>query len=291
MTRTLSMKLRAALVAGALAATAAACGGGDEPKNKTETKKPKSSYQLPSSIDDKAADMTSRAPLPARTELPRVAAPAPVKSEPQPETYAEHIAFGKRAATGGDLERAVEILEQAAAMRPKAASPRIELARAFLDAGKSGEARGHAESAVELAPESSYAWNTLGRVELMENDKEAAVTSFQRAAEESEDNSYAWNNLGLTLLELERYAEAAEALERATSGASPTAYMWNNLGMAYEHLDQLDLARAAYRQAAGAGSGKADANLERLEGVVSLKSSDLPAVEVDLEEPADFESE
>lgn len=288
MTTILSKKLYATLLAGALAA--AACGG-DEPKNqpKAELEQPAPGYELPSAIADDDRDMTSRTPEPAKVDLPAAAEPA--RSEPVPETYAEHLALGKQAAEGGDVDRAVEILEKAAEMRPKAASPRIELARAYLDAGKAAEARGHAESAVELAPDSSYAWNTLGRVELMEGDHEAAATSFQRAVEENEDNSYAWNNLGLTLMTLDRWPEAAEALERATSGASPTSYMWNNLGMAYEHVDELDLARAAYRQAADAGSGKASASLERLEGVVSLETSDLPEPTVDLEPelgPADL---
>jgi Flp pilus assembly protein TadD len=50
--------------------------------------------------------------------------------------------------------------------------------------------------------------------------------------------------------------------------------MWNNLGMAYEHLDRIREARAAYRQAAAAGSSKGEANLHRLEGVRSLRHDD-----------------
>src|SRR5690606_35029064 len=118
------------------------------------------------------------------------------------------------------------------------------------------------------------AWNTLGRVELAEHDHEAAIVSFERAVLENEDNSYAWNNLGFLYIETGDHEAAAEALEQATSGAAPTSYMWNTLGMAYEPLDKIVEARAAYRQAADAGSAKAQANVERLEGVVSLVPGD-----------------
>jgi tetratricopeptide (TPR) repeat protein len=72
-------------------------------------------------------------------------------------------------------------------------------------------------------------------------------------------------------MEQNRFEEAATALENATSGTSPAAYMWNNLGMAYEHLDRIREARAAYRQAATAGSARGQANVQRLEGVTSLR--------------------
>jgi predicted Zn-dependent protease len=114
---------------------------------------------------------------------------------------------------------------------------------------------------------------------MAELDFAAAATSFQRAVEEEPDNSFAWNNLGYAFIEQKNFEEAAAALEHATSGTSPTGYMWNNLGMAYEHLDRIREARAAYRQAAEAGSTKGEANLERLEGVTSLRPSEAAEVE------------
>jgi Flp pilus assembly protein TadD len=139
-----------------------------------------------------------------------------------------------------------------------------------LAQGNTEGAREHVEVAIDIDGASSLAWNTLGRVELAEHDNQAAIVSFERAAEENEDNSYAWNNLGFAQMEEGNFEDAVTALEAATSGGSPTGYMWNNLGMAYEHLDRISLARASYRQAADLGSGRAQDNFDRLEGVVSL---------------------
>jgi Flp pilus assembly protein TadD len=162
-------------------------------------------------------------------------------------------------------------LDRLALEARKSPAGRVALARALVEAGKLREARKHVEDALDQVPESSPAWNLLGRIELGARDLDAAVVAFQRAAEEDPDNSYAWNNLGYALIEQENYDEAAAALENATSGARPQPYFWNNLGMAYEHLDRIREARAAYRQAAAAGSAKGKANVERLEGVRSLQ--------------------
>jgi len=272
-----------ALVAGAVFVLTAACGGKEEAKQDraTRAKKPdqiqsaSTERPLRSAIDDKAEKhMTSvspsSGPAMAVSSQPEK---ADVQATPEKKSYRELIREGKQLSADGKHDEAMAALERAAEMKPKAAQPRIEIARALIAAGKSAAARAHAEAAVEIAPTSSYAWNTLGRVEMAEGDMEAAVASFERATDESSDNSYAWNNLGYALLQLERFEEAANALEMATSGAKPTAYMWNNLGMAYEHLDRIVEARAAYRQASEAGSPKGTASLTRLEGVTSLKEA------------------
>jgi Flp pilus assembly protein TadD len=167
-----------------------------------------------------------------------------------------------------------EVLDQLtfeAERKPSDVRLRVRLARALLDAGKIREARTHAERAVEVDEKSSGAWYVLGRVEMAETDFAAAASSFQHAVDQDPENSHAWNNLGFALMEQSRFEEAATALENATSGTSPAAYMWNNLGMAYEHLDRIREARAAYRQAATAGSPRGQANVQRLEGVTSLR--------------------
>ncbi len=253
--------LRAA-TAGVLCLTAAACSSKSEPKQQPAH----AERTLPSIVNDKP--MTSV--VPAAKPATDVAAPAPDPQPAPPRTFREMVKDGKAMSARGDHAGAIELLGQAVADEPGSATARIELARAHLAAGDSSSARASAEKAVALAPESSQAWNTLGRVELGQGDRDAAITSFARAADENENNTYAWNNLGLVYLLETRWEEAADALEHATGGDHPTAYMWNNLAIAYEHLDKLGEARAAYRQASELGSDKADASLERLEGVITI---------------------
>jgi len=251
----------------------------------SDQKKPErtsSKAPIPSIVDDKPAMTNISAPA---IPVPEVAIAAAVDTQPVaaeavlPEAFAELVAMGK---SSDDVELAMRALAAAREQRPRSVIPDIESARVMLRAGRLSEARGFAESAIEMDSKSSYAWNTMGRLELMEDNLDAAVASFERAAEENEDNSFAWNNLGLTLMRLERVPEAVSALERATSGGKPTEYMWNNLGMAYELANRPELAVSAYRQGVSLGSARAEANLERLSkdepaafaGAVEIGSSD-----------------
>ena len=210
---------------------------------------------------------------------PAVAEPSPmvdpdiateVVSVPEPQKFSEWMGRARMRFQSQDLEGALADYRVAVTERPASQHAQIQLARTLLAMGQGGEAREHAEAAIELDGTSSLAWNTMGRVELAEGENEAAIASFERSTEEDADNSYAWNNLGFVLIEEEQYEDAVAALEEATTGGAPRAYMWNNLGMAYEHLDQIELARAAYRQAGNGGSAKALANFQRLDGVISL---------------------
>jgi Flp pilus assembly protein TadD len=207
------------------------------------------------------------ATTPELTSVKPVATPAPA---PTPEAEVQPVVDKSK-------DELLDQLTFDAERKPGDVRLRIRLARALLDAGKVREARTAAERAVEVDEKSPGAWHVLGRVEMAERDFAAASTSFQRAVQEDPENSHAWNNLGYTLMEQSKFEEAAAALENATSGTSPAPYMWNNLGMAYEHLDRIREARAAYRQAASAGSARGQANLERLEGVTSLRPG-APAV-------------
>ncbi len=265
---------------------AAAC---SEQKSEEQSRSPMAEPKLPSIVDDKPS-LANVGTAPALHLLPQIdvdttsaqepAAAAPVQS-PMPEDYAGLLKFAKGLGVD-DHGRALEALKRARALNSKSTAPDVESARVLLAAGNAKAARPFAEAALDLDPSSSYAWNTMGRVELGELELEAALASFERAAEENEDNSYAWNNLGLTLMRLERFPEAATALERATSAGRPSAFMFNNLGMTYEHLARFDLAAAAYRQADDLGSAKAVANLNRLED----DGVDLSGPVADVDEPA-----
>jgi Flp pilus assembly protein TadD len=236
----------------------AACGDG-APQGAVDRESGRS--KLPPSPASRGGELASV--VPSGKAAPAVEAP-PVDQAPVPPSARE-----RRPAE----EETLDSLALAAERRPEDVAARVKFARALLEAGRRGEARRNAELAVDQDDGSSAAWNLLGRIELADRDYEAAVTAFEQAGEASPDNSFAWNNLGYALIELGRFDEAVGALEKATGGTRPTGYMWNNLGMAYEQLDRIREARAAYRLAAEAGSDKGQVNLDRLEGVVSLKRS------------------
>jgi tetratricopeptide (TPR) repeat protein len=204
---------------------------------------------------------TRPAPAPAaRTPLPVPRDPLPpVVQDPAPSKVELPVV-----ATEPEVD-AIAALEAELEKAPDDAKLHTELARLHIAANHVRKARKHAERATELAPKSSGAWNTLGRVELLDKDYEEAIASFQMAIETNDQNSYAWNNLGLALSLDKQWDEAVEALETAVELDKVEPYMWNNLGMAYEHVDRLEDARDAYRDGAKAGSEAAKENLERLD--------------------------
>lgn len=262
----LSTTLSASLTAMAL--SFAACGD-DAPR---KTSKP----AITAPAKPRPAPIAEPAPVPEPVAVAPVATPEPEPApapEP-PKTFGEAMDRGKQLRADGAYEEALAMFEIARGMKPGSAIPHVELARVYIELKDAAKAREHAEEAVDIWPSGSSAWNTLGRVELLEGDLDAAVASFERAVEENEDNSFAWNNLGYTLLRQERYEEAGEALERAVSGTTVMPYMWNNLGMAYEHQDRIVEARAAYGKARDGGSTIAAKHFDRLEGVTSVAQTD-----------------
>jgi tetratricopeptide (TPR) repeat protein len=194
---------------------------------------------------------------------------APVKKPDPivvPDSYAERVKLARKLADSGKLDDAEDVYEKAIEADRKQATPHIEIARLRLKQGDAIGARKHAEQGVKLAPESSYAWNTMGRVELMDADAEAAIDAFVKATDLDENNIYAWNNLGLALTQVGRFDEAATAIEHATDSDKAEPYMWHNLGLAYEHGDRLEEARVAYKMGAKKGSDGCKQELARLDG-------------------------
>lgn len=230
-----------------------------------------------STLSTKAPPVTLDPPKVESPSAPPAVAPAveprPEVAEPVieiPGTYPEAIAVGKQLAAKGDRSRAQEMFEAAAKLDKRQAEPHIELARLAIAADERAAAVRAAARAVKLAPESSLAFNTLGRAELLRHRYDDAIEAFRQATELNADNVYAWNNLGYTYLLLKQYQDAADALAEATGRKGATAYMWNNLGTAYEQLDQLDDARDAFEQGGELGSVAARASRKRLEGVDTI---------------------
>ncbi len=244
-----------------------ACGGDSEPVQPV--------------AHHESSPVAARSPAPAPVAIvePAPVAPAvvpapvvaakPVARE-LPATYAEALAQGKALAQQGDGVGARELFLAAAKLDRKAAAPHIELARLAISSGERSAAMTAATKAVKLAPDSSQAWNTLGRAQLARFSYDDAVIAFGKATELDATNAWAWNNLGFAQLEQQHYAEAADALAHATSLPAATGFMWNNLGTADEQLGQLDEARAAFASGGKLGSGPALASAKRLVGVTAV---------------------
>jgi tetratricopeptide (TPR) repeat protein len=258
-----SSLIRRVLFAVAVAASAAACGD-----------KPTTPELAPEPIPHRAV------PGPAPVTQPSVVTKSEAAPMPVPTDYAEAMALGASAVKARDVVLARAMFDAASRLDDTRAEPQLELARLFLSTGEKKLALTSAKKATRLAPESSAAWNTLGRAQLARFAYDDAITAFEKAVDKNPKNAYAWNNLGFTMLELELWSEARNALEEATALPDATGYMFNNLGLAYEHLDMQDEALAAF--VAGGEKGSADAryNHGRLESGTTVASVDVVITDV-----------
>jgi len=246
----------------ALALGAAACGNEAKSEDKTPTD---SANTLPTQINksNKTMTKTATAPDPVTTAtIPSTTKLDPKADEP---SFDELLKQGRSLVKKKEFSDAVDQFKLALDEKPENSRVRIDMARAYIKLGQARDARPHAAKAVKLKPKSSYAWNTLGRVELLEHKYDAAAASFKRATVENPKNLFAWNNLGLTYIKAKKLDEAVEALTKATELKGTKAYMWNNLGAAQEQLKSYDEARTAYEKAAAMGSWSAKRSIKRLD--------------------------
>ncbi len=105
------------------------------------------------------------------------------------------------------------------------------LASVLLDAGKTDEAKSHANAAVGLHPDYPDAWMTLGMIVEREEKPEQALALYERAVAIRSWHPAA-NNLGAVLLKQGRGDEAIAIYEAALRGDPSSRELRNNLAAA-----------------------------------------------------------
>lgn len=105
------------------------------------------------------------------------------------------------------------------------------LASVLLDAGKTDEAKAHANSAVGQQPEYPDGWMTLGMILEREEKPEQALPLYERAVAIRSYHAAA-NNLGALLLKQGRGDEAISVYEAALRGDPTSRELRNNLAAA-----------------------------------------------------------
>jgi tetratricopeptide (TPR) repeat protein len=121
----------------------------------------------------------------------------------------------------------------------------------LFDAGKYAEARMAFQSAIELNPENSDAWNGKGIAFKEMGRYGEALEALNRAIELYPENKDAWNNKGAVLTEIGRYGEALGALERAMELDPNWATPRYNKGILFLRGDSLGEALRAFEEVIG----------------------------------------
>lgn len=131
----------------------------------------------------------------------------PPPGPPDPGAVAaEYLAAGR-------VDEAAREIELAVRAHPSNATLRKQAADIQDQAGHSGKAVGHLESALQLTPSDPEAWILLGELETRRENTSDAYVAFRRAAEIAPDDIRAVSGLALAADQLgfEEEAEAAYA--------------------------------------------------------------------------------
>ena len=145
----------------------------------------------------------------AEVEFRRAAELAPASADPK-------IGLASVIADFGQIEEAVELLQQAVRLEPLTANAHFDLARLLTSLGRYDEAVQSARKAIELQPGGAGTWEMLALVEAKRGDGEAALKA---AAQESDPD---WRAYAMALAQQARGDRVAAdaALDALIAGHS-----------------------------------------------------------------------
>jgi len=158
----------------------------------------------------------------------------------EPLSAADLHAQGVEQGKNGEYVRAVELLVQAAALKPSIPAIHLDLGESYRLLGEFKRAEGSCRTALMLLPTYAMAHNTLGLIFRDQERLPEAVEEFHRAIELRPNLAQAHNNLGVVLKDLDQVADAMEHFRRAIEIAPDLFHARINLGLALMHLGRAD---------------------------------------------------
>jgi tetratricopeptide (TPR) repeat protein len=179
------------------------------------------------------------------------------------EVGRNYLSFGSVFYERGYLEQAEEFFRLAEKEDPGGAEPLYGLGSVYLEQQKRKEAREYFERAVRSAadypPTLPNAWNNLGILAAREGKTDEAIGFFQKALEINPDHTVALQNLGNAYRQKKDWGAAKKTLEHALAlnpddaeanyGLGMVYAQLNDTGRAYDYLQKALAARPAYPEA------------------------------------------
>lgn len=156
------------------------------------------------------------------------------------KAYAE----GKAALTAGDVEKALDRLNQAQLLEPDSSPIAIDYSVALAENQQYADAIEYLRRYLQRNPADREAYNQLGKIYLLNDQADAASQAFSRAISISMLNNYA------TSLKKQNRIDDAESIFKLALKLNPNdSEVLFNLGNLYNATNKLELARNNYLQA------------------------------------------
>ncbi len=155
---------------------------------------------------------------------------------------------GVQAIRDGKYRKAIVAFSTVLAKDLGYAKAHYQIARALIGMNRIDEAALHAAEAVARIPDNGSAHRTLGRVQRLQGDPDAARDCFEKACELEPEVAWNFNNLGLIFIETGRFEDAKQVLQKAVMLDDSQYVMFNNLGVACMRSDDAEGAMGAFEK-------------------------------------------
>jgi predicted CXXCH cytochrome family protein len=132
-----------------------------------------------------------------------------------PDSFAALRKLGSALRSAGQTARAAEALKRALAAWPGDAATWHELGLDYLNLGMKTEAAAAFQKTIDLDPDMAESYNSLGGLRLESGDTTGAETAFREAIRLQPDYAEAHSNLGYSLSSADRFEEARYHFEAA----------------------------------------------------------------------------
>ena len=192
------------------------------------------------------------------------------KIKRSPENYALIMRLAQLHEERGELDLALETMEECIAFQPEVAEIYLYHGILLRKNGKLDEAKEAFEQSLGLNKFMSKAFYQLGSLERSQKNYKEARDYFQRCIQLSPDDAYAHYQLGMIYREIGDLGLAQMELKRATILHPTDSYGHSKLGQVYQTTGQLELAISEYSLALSLNPGDSLV-LEKLAEVVALK--------------------
>lgn len=190
-------------------------------------------------------------------------------TEQKPENAWGYYMLGLSAKRAGDLTRAVQALEKAAAIDPQHLKSWVNLGRTYMALSQPQKSLESVEKALILDPAARDAYRIKGRAYHQMGQLKEAEQAYQQALQIDNEDAWSMNNLAFVLINQQAFDAALPLLARAVELNNNVAVFYNNLGMVLENKGHFKAAENAYASAVALDEGHAhaSANQERMAAV------------------------
>ena len=148
----------------------------------------------------------------------------------------------------GALLTGAELISKAIEIDGENSAYHNNLAGAFSDLRRFGEAEEHFQRAVEIKPDYADAYYNFGNLFRLQGKFEEALEKYRLAIEHAPVNALAYNNVATVLVELGRIEAAEQAYQDALELFPDDGSLHNNLGTLFKVQNRLVDAERAFRK-------------------------------------------